>query len=159
VPSSADSQRGRLDGVAPDYTDTGGVDLRSTAERSGSAGACSWMREALVPVLDELTALQADAIRATAAAHDRDPDALARELMHLLAADKTSEAIDATSAIPALTTDHDDTVRILLPLKGIAVTNAHADEDLHRGRRMRGRWIVDGRRRGAGRRQRRGMGR
>jgi len=35
--------------------------------------------------------------------------------MHLLAADKTSEAIDATSAIPALTTDHDDTVRILLP--------------------------------------------
>jgi hypothetical protein len=78
--------------------------------------------------------------------------------MHLLAADKTSEASDATSAIPALTTDHDDTVRILLPLKGIAVTDAHADEDLHRGRRMRKRWIVDGRR-GAGRRQRGGMGR
>jgi hypothetical protein len=109
------------------------------------------MREAFVPVLNELTAIQADAIRATAAAHDRDPDALARELMHLLAADKTSEASDATSAIPALTTDHDDTVRILLPLKGIAVTDAHADEDLHRGRRMRKRWIVDGRRgQGAG---------
>jgi hypothetical protein len=117
VPSSADSQRGRLDGVAPDYTDTGGVDLRLTAERSGSAGACLWMREAFVPVLDELTALQADAIRATAAAHHRDPDELALELTHLLAADKTSEAIDATPAIPALTTDHDDTVRILLPLK------------------------------------------
>ena len=118
MPSSADSQRGRLDGVAPDYTDTGGVDLRLTAERSGSAGACLLLtREAFVPVLNELTALQADAIRATAAAHDRDPDALARELMHLLAADKTSEAIDATPAIPALTTDHDDTVRILLPLK------------------------------------------
>jgi hypothetical protein len=116
------------------------------------------MREAFVPVLNELTAIQADAIRATAAAHDRDPDALALELMHLLAADETSEASDATSAIPALTTDHDDTVRILLPLKGIAVTDAHADEDLHRGRRMRKRWIVDGRR-GAGRRQRGGMGR
>ena len=63
-----------------------------------------------MPVLNELTALQADAIRATAAAHDRDPDELALELMHLLAADKTSEAIDATPAIPALTTDHDDTV-------------------------------------------------
>jgi hypothetical protein len=74
------------------------------------------LREAFfVPVLNELTAIQADAIRATAAAHDRDPDELAPELMHLLAADKTSEAIDATSAIPALTTDHDDTVRILLP--------------------------------------------
>jgi hypothetical protein len=117
------------------------------------------MREAFVPVLDELTALQADAIRATAAAHDRDPDELALELMHLLAADKTSEAIDATPAIPALTTDHDDTVRILLPLKGTAVTNAHEDEDLHRGRRMRGRWIVDGWRRGAGHRQSRGMSR
>jgi hypothetical protein len=116
------------------------------------------MREAFVPVLNELTAIQADAVRATAAAHDRDPDALARELMHLLAADETSEASDATSAIPALTTDHDDTVRILLPLNVTAVTDAHADEDLHRGRRMRGRWIVDGRR-GAGRRQRRGMGR
>ena len=63
MPSSADSQRGRLDGVAPDCTDTGGVDLRLTAERSGSVGACLWMREAFVPVLDELTALQADAIR------------------------------------------------------------------------------------------------
>jgi hypothetical protein len=97
------------------------------------------MREAFVPVLNELTAIQADAVRATAAAHDRDPDALARELMHLLAADKTSAASDATSAIPALTTDHDDTVRILLPLKGIAVTNAHEGEDLHRGRRGRPR--------------------
>ena len=114
---------------------------------------------AFVSVLDELTVIQADAIRATAAAHDRDPDELALELMHLLAADKTSEAIDATCAIPAPTTDHYDTVRILLPLAGTAVTNAHEDEDLHRGRRMRGRWIVDGRRRGAGRRQRRGMSR
>ena len=156
---SADSQRGRLDGVAPDYTDTGGVDPGLTAERCGSAGAFSWMREAFVPVLNELTALQADAIRATAAAHDRDPDEVARELMHLLAADKTSEPIDASCAIPALTTDHYDTVRILLPLEGTAVTNAHEDEDLHRGRRLRGRWIVDGWRRGAGRRQRRGMSR
>ena len=154
---SADSQRGRLDGVAPDYTDTGGVGLRLTDERLGSAGACLLVREAFVPVLDELTVIQADAIRATAAAHDRDPDELALELMHLLAADKTSEAIDAPCAIPAPTTDHYDTVRILLPLEGTAVTNAHEDEDLHRGRRMRGRWIVDGRRRGAGRRQRRGM--
>ena len=156
---SADSRRGRLDGVAPDWTDTGGVGLRSTDERSGSAGACLLMREALVPVLDELTVIQADAVRATAAAHDRDPDELALELMHLLAADERCEAVDATTAIPALTTDHDDTVRILLPLKGTAVTNAHGDEDLHRGRRMRGRWIVDRRRRGAGRRQSRGMGR
>jgi hypothetical protein len=101
--------------VLPDYTDTGGVGLRLTAERCGSTGACLLMQEAFVPVLDELTIIQADAIRATAAAHDRDPDELAPELMHLLAADKTSEAIDATSAIPALTTDHDDTVRILLP--------------------------------------------
>jgi hypothetical protein len=68
-----------------------------------------------VTVLNELTAIQADAIRATAAAHDRDPEELAVELMHLLAVDTTSEAIDATPAIPALTTDHDDTVRILLP--------------------------------------------
>ena len=75
------------------------------------------MREAFVPVLDELTAIQADAIRATAAAYDRDPGELALELMYLLAADKTFEATDATPAIPALTTDHDDTVRILLPLK------------------------------------------
>ena len=37
--------------------------------------------------------------------------------MHLLAADKTFEATDAPPAIPALTTDHGDTVRILLPLK------------------------------------------
>jgi hypothetical protein len=74
--------------------------------------------EAFVPVLNELTAIQADAIRATAAAHDRDPEELAVELMHPLAVDTTSEAIDATPAIPAipaLTTDHDDTVRILLP--------------------------------------------
>ncbi len=53
------------------------------------------MPEAFVPVLDELTAIQADAIRATAAAHDRDPDELALELMHLLVAEKTPEAIDA----------------------------------------------------------------
>ena len=72
-----------------------------------------------MPVLNELTAIQADAISATAAAHDRDPDKLARELMHLLAADKTPQAIDATPAVPALTTDHDDTVRILLPLKNL----------------------------------------
>ncbi len=70
-----------------------------------------------MPVLNELTAIQADAIRATAAAHDRDPDELALELMHVLATEETPEAIDATPAIPALTTDHDDTVRILLPLK------------------------------------------
>ncbi|SFU08828.1 hypothetical protein SAMN05660657_05565 [Geodermatophilus amargosae] len=70
-----------------------------------------------MPVLNELTAIQADAIRATAAVHDRDSDELARELMHLLAVAKTPEAIDATPAIPALTTDHDDTVRILLPMK------------------------------------------
>jgi hypothetical protein len=75
------------------------------------------MGEALVPVLDELMALQADAIRATAAAHDRDPDELALELMHLLVAEKTPEAVDASPAICAFTTDHDDTVRILLPLK------------------------------------------
>ncbi len=68
-------------------------------------------------VLNELTAIQADAIRATAAAHDRDSDELASELLHLLAADQAPEATDATPAIPALTTDHDDTVRILLPLK------------------------------------------
>lgn len=52
-----------------------------------------------------------------AAAHERDPDELARELSHLLAADKTPEAIDATPAIPALTTDHDNTVPIMLPFK------------------------------------------
>ena len=62
-----------------------------------------------MPVLDELTAIQADAIRATAAAHDRDPDELALELMHLLVAEKTPEAIDASPAICAFTTDHDDT--------------------------------------------------
>ena len=70
-----------------------------------------------MPVLNELTVIQADAIRATAAAHDRDPDERARELMHVLAAEETPEAIDATPAIPALTTDHDDTVRILLRSK------------------------------------------
>jgi hypothetical protein len=70
-----------------------------------------------MPVLNELTAIQADAIRATAAAHDRDPDELALELMHLLATNKTSEAIQATPAIPTLITDHYDTVRILLPWK------------------------------------------
>jgi hypothetical protein len=112
-----------------------------------------------VPVLDELTVVQADAVRVTAAAQDRDPDELVLELVPLLAADETSEAIDATPAIPALTTDHDDTVRILLPLEGTAVPDAHEDEDLHRGRRVRGRWIVDRRRRGAGRRRSRGMGR
>ena len=75
------------------------------------------LEEAFVPVLNELTAIQADAIRATAAAHDRNPDELARELLHLLAADQASGAIGAAPAIPALTTDHDDTVRILLPPK------------------------------------------
>jgi hypothetical protein len=78
------------------------------------------LEKASVPVLNELTAIQADAIRATAAAHDRDPDELALELMHLLAADKAPKApkaIDAPAAIPALTIDHDDTVRILLPVK------------------------------------------
>ncbi len=74
-------------------------------------------RKKPLPVLNELSAIQADAIRATAAAHDRDPDELALELMHLLAADTTPEATDATPAVPALTTDHDDTVLILLPLK------------------------------------------
>jgi hypothetical protein len=75
------------------------------------------MEEAFVLVLDELTAIQADAIRATAAAHDRDPEELALELMHLLVTEETAEAINAPPATPALTTDHDDTVRILLPLK------------------------------------------
>ncbi len=68
-------------------------------------------------VLNELTAIQADAIRATAAVHDRDPDELALELIPLLAEDKTPFQIDATSTLLALATDHDDTVRILLPLK------------------------------------------
>ena len=72
-----------------------------------------WMEVLFVPVLDELTAIQANAIRATAAAHDRDPEELALELMHLLVAEKTPEAIDASPAICALTTDHDDTVRFL----------------------------------------------
>ncbi len=66
-------------------------------------------------VLNELTAIQAAAIRATAATHDRDPDELTLELMHLLAVNKTPDTVDATPAIPALTTDHEDTVRILLP--------------------------------------------
>ena len=69
-----------------------------------------------MPVLDELTAIQADAIRATATAHDRDPEELALELMHLLITEETAEAINAPPTTPALTTDHDDTVRILLPL-------------------------------------------
>ncbi len=77
------------------------------------------MGEALVPVLDELTAIQADAIRATAAAHDLDPEELALELMHLLIAQKTPEAINVPPVTPALTADHDDTVRILLPLEGL----------------------------------------
>ena len=75
------------------------------------------MGEVLVPVLDELTAIQTDAIRATAATHDRDPEELALELMHLLITEVTAEAINAPPATPALTTDHDDTVQILLPLK------------------------------------------
>ena len=73
----------------------------------------------MVPVLDELTAIQADAIRATAAAHDRDPEELALELMHLLIAQKTPEAINASHVTPTFTADHDDTVRILLPLEGL----------------------------------------
>ena len=72
-----------------------------------------------MPVLDELTAIQADAIRATAAAHDRDPEELALELMHLLIVQKTPGAINASPVTPALTADHDDTVRILLPLEGL----------------------------------------
>ena len=87
------------------------------AERFAVLAHVLKMGEALVPVSDELTALQADAIRATAAAHDRDPDELALELMHLLVAEKTPEAIDASPAICAFTTDHDDTVRILLPME------------------------------------------
>ncbi len=70
-----------------------------------------------MPVLDELTAIQADAIRATAAAHDRDPEELTFELMHLLITEETVEAINAPPATPALTTGHDDTVQIFLPLK------------------------------------------
>ncbi len=62
-----------------------------------------------MPVLDELTAIQADAIRATAAAHDRDPEELALELMHLLITEETAEAINAPPATPALTADQDDT--------------------------------------------------
>ncbi len=62
-----------------------------------------------MPVLDELTAIQGDAIRATAAAHDRDPEELALELMHLLITEETAEFINAP-ATPALTADHDDTV-------------------------------------------------
>ncbi len=67
--------------------------------------------------MDELTPVQADAIRATAAAHDRDPDKLALELIPLLVAEESAEAIEAAPVVPALTADHDDTVRILLPLK------------------------------------------
>ena len=59
------------------------------AERFAVLAHVLKMGAALVPVLNELTAIQADAIRATAAAHDRDPDELALELMHLLVADKT----------------------------------------------------------------------
>src|SRR3712207_8290193 len=55
---SADSQRGRLDGVAPGHTRTGGVGPTLTAERSGSSGARLVTREALVPLLDELTVIQ-----------------------------------------------------------------------------------------------------
>jgi hypothetical protein len=78
----------------------------------------------LVPALDELTAIQADAVRATAAAHDRDPEDLAVELQHLLTADPAPGAVDAVPAIPAPATPvpatpvpatDDDTVRILLP--------------------------------------------
>jgi hypothetical protein len=122
MPSSADSQRGPL----------GGVDTRRHRHRRrwfrsdcSARPMSAWtvpahtppLEKASVPVLNELTAIQADAIRATAAAHDRDPDELALELMHLLAADKAPKAIDAPAAIPALTIDHDDTVRILLPVK------------------------------------------
>ena len=63
----------------------------------------------MVPVLDELTAIQADAIRATAAAHNRDPEELALELRHLLIAQKTPEAITAAPVASELTADHDDT--------------------------------------------------
>ncbi len=122
MPSSADSRRGHLDGVVSRLhrhrrrglrRDRSAPPLSAPAVRAHAQS----IREAFVPVLNELTAIQANAIRATAAAHDRNPDELARELLHLLAADQAPGAIDATPAIPALTTDHDDTVRILLPPK------------------------------------------
>ncbi len=83
--------------------------------------------------MDELTAIQADAIRATAAAHDRNPKELALELMHLLIAQKTPEAINAPHVTPALTADHDDTVRILLPLEDSSEPFPVADGWLVRG--------------------------
>ena len=89
------------------------------AERFAVLAHALKMRGAPAPVLDELTPVQTDAIRATAAAHDRDPEELALELMHLLITEETAEAINAPPATPALTADHDDTVRILLPLQGL----------------------------------------
>ncbi len=122
MPFSADSRWRRLDGVLSRlhrHRRPGFRSDRSAPPPSASAVSADAhpIGKGSVPVLNELTAIQADAISATAAAHDRDPDELARELMHLLAADKTPQAIDATPAVPALTTDHDDTVRILLPPK------------------------------------------
>jgi hypothetical protein len=94
------------------------------AERFAVLAHALKMKGAPAPVLDELTPVQTDAIRATAAAHDRDPDELALELMHLLATKKTPETIDVSPAVCAFTTDHDDTVRILLPLKAISVSHS-----------------------------------
>jgi hypothetical protein len=127
MPSSADSRRGPLDGVLSRLHQHL---RRGTRSDRPAPPLSAWavvthahsLEEAAVPVLNELTAIQADAIRATATAHDRDPDELASELIHLLAADETPgaiEAIDATPAVPALTTARDDTVRILLPLKAL----------------------------------------
>src|SRR3712207_8342839 len=82
----------------------------------------------LVPVLDELTAIQADAIRATAAAHNRDPEELALELRHLLIAQKTPEAITAAPVASARMADHDDTVRTLLPLEETPRSEEHTSE-------------------------------
>ena len=89
------------------------------AERFAVLTHLHQMDKLIVSILDELTAIQADAISATAAAHDRDPEELALELMHLLITEETAEAINAPPATPALTADHDDTVRILLPLQGL----------------------------------------
>ena len=87
------------------------------AERFAMLAHLHSMDEPFVPVLEELTAIQADAIRATAAAHDRNPAELALELMHLLIIEETAEVIKDSPVTPALTADHDDTVRILLPLE------------------------------------------
>ena len=120
MPFSADSWRGRIDGASSWLNRH--WRRRSQSDRSVlplTALAVGWRHhltgETLLSVLTELTAIQAAAIRATAAAHDRNPDELALEFMHLLATDEAPRASDATPTIPELTTDHHDTVRILLP--------------------------------------------